>query len=192
MTDHRSESSRQTAKEILSPSMISEKSWDEFRASGLLWWTNRFLHLFGWSLVVEIDDNTVPLGGHPSIAENVTRVYPAHCKFRGFSVDDQADELLNDAFSAWLVVGIRGLTKGLNRGGDLDADRGCGCLREFHRALRSLWILETRLARGYTKAAWWHRVCGGYGERVLNRAILAKRARLDPNLVGLNFGGDDD
>lgn len=53
--------------------MITEKSWEEFRDSGLLFITNQFLHIFGYALVYEFDDN-----------EEISKVYPARVKFRGF------------------------------------------------------------------------------------------------------------
>lgn len=52
--------------------MTEKKSWEEFREAGLLWWVNRVIHLFGWAIVVEVDD------GGSVIA------YPARVKFRGF------------------------------------------------------------------------------------------------------------
>lgn len=51
-------------------------AWQELRASGLLWWINRSLHLFGWAIVVELDDNN-----------QVERVYPTRCAYRGFTAD---------------------------------------------------------------------------------------------------------
>jgi hypothetical protein len=57
-------------------SMVEEQSWDEFRKSGMVWWINRILHTFGWAITMELDDEG-----------NVSRVYPARCKFRGFSQD---------------------------------------------------------------------------------------------------------
>lgn len=54
--------------------MTEERTWNEFRKSGLLWWVNRALHLFGWAIVVEMNDD----------GERVKRAYPARCKFRGF------------------------------------------------------------------------------------------------------------
>ena len=54
--------------------MIKEMSLKEFRDSGLLWYINQQLHLFGVALTVEINDNNEPI-----------RLYPARCKFRGFS-----------------------------------------------------------------------------------------------------------
>lgn len=53
--------------------MIERKTWDEFRAAQLLWWVNRFLHIYGWALVCEME------GG------KVANCYPAMVKFRGFT-----------------------------------------------------------------------------------------------------------
>lgn len=52
--------------------MINKKSWEEFRECGLLWWINQTLHMFGWAIVIELDDG------------NITNAYPARVKFRGF------------------------------------------------------------------------------------------------------------
>lgn len=54
--------------------MVHKKTWDEFRKTGLLWWINRTLHMFGWAICVELDDKTKKAKGS----------YPARCKFRGF------------------------------------------------------------------------------------------------------------
>lgn len=53
--------------------MVEKKSWEEFRASGMLWWINMILHTFGWSIVTEIEDG------------KVGNVYPSRVKFRGFN-----------------------------------------------------------------------------------------------------------
>ncbi len=45
-----------------------------FRESGLLWWTNRFLHVFGIALAVEVGENG-----------ELSQLYPVKCKFRGFT-----------------------------------------------------------------------------------------------------------
>ncbi|MHA2256155.1 MAG: hypothetical protein ACXAAM_08790 [Candidatus Heimdallarchaeaceae archaeon] len=55
--------------------MIYKRSWSTFRNSGLLWWVNRTLHLFGWAIVYEFDKG------------KIIDVYPARCKFRGFHRD---------------------------------------------------------------------------------------------------------
>ena len=51
----------------------NKKSWEEFRATGLLWFINTILHMFGWAIVVNIE--------HGEIID----VYPARVEFRGFS-----------------------------------------------------------------------------------------------------------
>ena len=48
--------------------MMEKKTWDEFAKSGLLWWINRTLHIFGWAIVFQSDGI----------------VYPARVKYRGF------------------------------------------------------------------------------------------------------------
>jgi hypothetical protein len=52
---------------------MKEKSWEEFRDSGLFWWINMLLHTFGWAIVTEVKDG------------QVMRVYPARVVFRGFN-----------------------------------------------------------------------------------------------------------
>lgn len=53
-----------------------EKSWDDFRKTGLFLLTNQFLHIFGWALTCERNN------GHE-------RVYPARVRYRGFAEDSQ-------------------------------------------------------------------------------------------------------
>ena len=53
---------------------MEKKTWKEFRAVGLLWFVNKFLHLIGWVLVVVVDDET----------GDVTECYPARCSLIGF------------------------------------------------------------------------------------------------------------
>ena len=52
--------------------MITQKSWEEFRNTGLLWFVNTILHMFGWALAYDLETKTV---------------YPVRCKFRGFTED---------------------------------------------------------------------------------------------------------
>lgn len=59
--------------------MIEKRDWQEFRDAGLLWWCNRLLHLFGWAIVFEFNDG------------RVVDVYPARCRFRGFSGECEDD-----------------------------------------------------------------------------------------------------
>ena len=58
--------------------MVDEKTWEEFKDSGLLWWVNMIIHTFGWAIVYESENGTL------------SRVYPARVKYRGF------DEKSND------------------------------------------------------------------------------------------------
>lgn len=52
--------------------MVHKKKWREFRESGLLWLINCILHLFGWAIVFEIEN------------EEIKEVYPARVTYRGF------------------------------------------------------------------------------------------------------------
>lgn len=49
--------------------MIKEKTLEEFRSTGLLLVVNQLLHLFGWAIIVDLDND---------------RMYPARVRFRGF------------------------------------------------------------------------------------------------------------
>ena len=50
------------------------KLWNEFRDSGLLWWVNTQLHLFGMAIYFKYDENG-----------DIISAYPDRCKFRGFT-----------------------------------------------------------------------------------------------------------
>lgn len=55
---------------------IEKKTWDEFRASKMLWFINRIIHVFGWAILIEADDEG-----------KITGAFPARVKFRGFGED---------------------------------------------------------------------------------------------------------
>ena len=57
---------------------VTKKSWTEFREIGLLWFINTILHMFGWAIVVEVDNG------------EVINAYPARVTFRGFSEESTA------------------------------------------------------------------------------------------------------
>lgn len=59
--------------------MTQRKSWEEFKKNGLLWWINQLLHLFGWAIVLKIEN------------DKVVDAYPARVKFRGFSEKDNTE-----------------------------------------------------------------------------------------------------
>lgn len=52
--------------------MMVKKTWEEFRSAGLLLFVNQFLHIFGWAIVLEYNQ------------DEVVNCYPARVKFRGF------------------------------------------------------------------------------------------------------------
>jgi hypothetical protein len=58
--------------------MTTEKTWKEFRRTGLLLIINQILHIFGWAICCECSAT-----GDDDEAD-VLRVYPARVKFRGF------------------------------------------------------------------------------------------------------------
>ena len=58
--------------------MVDRKTWQEFRDCGLLWWTNRILHTFGWAIVMVLEEDG-----------SISDVYPARVKFRGFHEDSE-------------------------------------------------------------------------------------------------------
>ena len=84
---------------MINKEMINRKTWEEFRNIGLLWWINQQLHIFGWSIVVVMED------------DKILETYPARVKFRGFDdnnntqgyikvskyMKENADELLDEA-----------------------------------------------------------------------------------------------
>lgn len=60
--------------------MVTRKTWEEFRAAGLLWWMNRVLHVFGWAIVAEVQEDG-----------KVTDVFPARVRFRGFTAEIETE-----------------------------------------------------------------------------------------------------
>ncbi len=68
----------------------SAESWETFRQTGMLWMVNRTLHIFGWSIVVEYDDNDKPL-----------RAYPAQTEWKGFPRN--VDDANYDRIDNWLA-----------------------------------------------------------------------------------------
>lgn len=63
------------AKELTNEyGMVTRKTWEEFRNTGLLLYINQVLHIFGWSIVME----------QCEVDNSIVDVYPARVKFRGF------------------------------------------------------------------------------------------------------------
>ncbi len=72
--------------------MVERKKWEEFRDTGLLWFINSILHLFGWAIVYEFKVIGV---------EDKLIVYPARVKFRGF--DGEINSEGYQKVSKWLA-----------------------------------------------------------------------------------------
>lgn len=62
------------AKKIKEKEWIEDKTWDEFRDTGLLWFINSILHMFGWAIGTTINDDG-----------SVFEAYPMRVRYRGFS-----------------------------------------------------------------------------------------------------------
>ena len=60
--------------------LVTEKSWKEFRESGMLWWINMILHTFGWAICVNVEENG-----------EISNCFPARVKFRGFDEKSNTD-----------------------------------------------------------------------------------------------------
>lgn len=71
-----------------------EKSWDEFRKTGLFVIVNQFLHIFGWALTYERDNEQ-------------TRVYPARVRYRGF--DESAQTRAYEKVQKYMVENAKTL-----------------------------------------------------------------------------------
>ena len=54
---------------------LIRQDWKTFKESGLLWFINTILHTFGYAIAINVDNLT----------GEITDVYPARTKFRGFS-----------------------------------------------------------------------------------------------------------
>lgn len=78
--------------------MIEEKTWKDFRESGLFWWMNMILHTFGWAIVVDVNENS-----------EITRAYPARVKFRGFDEKSNTEGYIK--VSEYMKENVEQLTK---------------------------------------------------------------------------------
>ena len=55
-------------------------NWNEFREAGMLWWINRILHVFGWAIVCQVEEDGT-----------TSCVCPVRVDFRGFSRGDEVE-----------------------------------------------------------------------------------------------------
>lgn len=59
---------------------IRKSEWQKFRDCGLLFYVNILLQVFGWVLVVEMENG------------EIVNAYPARTEYRGFAEDVQSEE----------------------------------------------------------------------------------------------------
>lgn len=62
---------------------IEKRNWEEFKDTKLLWWVNRSLHLFGWAIILEVDNN-----------KEIINAFPAKVSFRGFSQEVESENFV--------------------------------------------------------------------------------------------------
>lgn len=62
---------------------VKKKTWNDFRAAGLIFFINLVLHAFGWAIVV-VEDDAEP--------GKIIDAYPARVRFRGFNDESQTEE----------------------------------------------------------------------------------------------------
>ncbi len=79
---------------------IIYKNWEEFQSSGLLWFVNSILHVFGWAIVLQHTPNAY---GYQVTA------YPARVSFRGF--DDKATTAGHKKVASYLAENAEDLKK---------------------------------------------------------------------------------
>jgi hypothetical protein len=70
--------------------MVTPKTWEEFRATKLLWWANRLLHTFGWAIVLEQEEDG-----------SISSAYPARVRFRGFDEKSESEGFVG--LTGWLA-----------------------------------------------------------------------------------------
>jgi len=61
--------------------IYQKRTWDEFQKSRLLWWVNRSLRLFGWSIALETK-NGIIVDAYP-VKTNAT-AYPEDFEIKAF------------------------------------------------------------------------------------------------------------
>jgi len=61
--------------------MVQKKTWKEFRDVKMLWFVNRMLHIMGWAIVYDYEED----------GNTLKSVYPARVKFRGFDENTETE-----------------------------------------------------------------------------------------------------
>lgn len=68
---------------------MQKKEWSEFRSTGLVLFINQLLHIFGWAIVFEFEN------------DEIKNVYPARVKFRGF--DEKSTQVAYEKLSKYMA-----------------------------------------------------------------------------------------
>ena len=87
---------------ILDDTKVKERTWEEFRESGLFWFINTILYMFGWAITLEVDENF-----------NVKNAYPSS---RGGKIfDDEANRRGYLRVAKYLSKNINQIHRGLKK-----------------------------------------------------------------------------
>lgn len=78
---------------------IIKRTWTEFRDSGMLWWCNRILHIFGWAIVFNVDD----------VTGEILSVEPNRTVWRGFTPELEANGF--ERVTAWMASNVEDLQR---------------------------------------------------------------------------------
>jgi hypothetical protein len=81
--------------------IITRKTWEDFQKTGLLWFINRLLHLFGWVIVFQQNKE-----------KKVIDVYPARTTYRGFSPSSEREGF--EDVTKYIKENINDIQKDLN------------------------------------------------------------------------------
>jgi len=68
---------------------MEERDLKEFAETGLIWFVNMILHIFGWVIAIEYDEG------------EAVRMYPARTQWRGFKEEDNTKGYIN--VSKWMA-----------------------------------------------------------------------------------------
>ena len=69
-------------KTVSSENNLELSAWAKFHSSGMVWFVNRVLQVFGWAIHIKVDDSNRVIGA-----------YPAKVKCAGFSEEKDKAEL---------------------------------------------------------------------------------------------------
>lgn len=89
---------------------VEKRTWEEFRSYGLLWWINTLLHVFGWSIVIELNEEN-----------EIIDSYPARVKYRGF--DEKSNTKGYKNMTNYMLENSKNLIEDFNEIGEDKNDR---------------------------------------------------------------------